>query len=123
MAIIIEPKTGPNSDHLKWNPAQIPLTKPFINIITSASEPMSTFDNVNFVKTKSLIYFPFHKEAQSVNFEIGYAKEATWLEYLNDRWMEYTNFFVGDFLEAIYCLKEKGSDVTYTQINAKFIDY
>src|SRR5581483_3994847 len=123
MACIMEPKVGSNGELLKWDPTQIPSTKPFINIVTSATEPMSSFDNVNFVKTKSLIYSPFHKESRNVNFEIGYSKESTWLEYLNSKWMEYSNFFIGGFFEAVYVSKEKGLDTTYAQIDAKLIDY
>jgi hypothetical protein len=123
MACILEPKLGSNGEALKWDPLEIPSTKPFVHIVTSASEPMSTFDNMNFVKTRSLIYSPFHKEARYVNFELGYAKDATWLEYLNNKWTDYVNFFVGGFLEGIYSLKEKGSTTVYTQINAKLADY
>src|SRR5688572_5535767 len=113
MACIIEPKIGSDGNYVKWDPTQIISTKPFVNIVTSASEPMITFDSMNFVKTKSLIYSPFHQEARHVNFEIGYAKNATWLEYLNDKWTQYANFFVGGFLEAIYSSKEKGLNTTY----------
>ena len=123
MACIMDPKVGPNGEHLKWEPTEIPSTKPFVNIVTTASEPMLTFDSMNFVKMKSLIYSPFHKEARYVNFEIGYARDATWLEYLNNRWTEYANFFVGGFLEAIYSSGEKGTTTTYAQINAKMVDY
>jgi len=77
------------------------FTKPFVNIATSASEPLSTYDN----------------------FDIGYSNEAKWLEFLKDKWNDYANFFVGGFLEAIYSINEKGSDTTYAQINAKLVDY
>jgi len=123
MACIFEPRLGRDGEILKWDPAQIPSTKPFVNIATSASEPLSTYDNMNFVKTRSLIYSAFHQTARYVNFDIGYSNEAKWLEFLKDKWKDYANFFVGGFLEAIYSINEKGFDTTYAQINAKLVDY
>jgi hypothetical protein len=78
---------------------------------------------MRFVKTRSLIYTPFHKEARYLNFEIGYAKESKWLEYVNDKWTNFANFFVAGYFEAVYTVYEKGSPVTYVQIEAKAIDY
>lgn len=36
----------------------------------SSYEPVTTFDNMKFVKTHSLIYTPFHKDACYINFEV-----------------------------------------------------
>ncbi|CAB5357327.1 unnamed protein product [Rhizophagus irregularis] len=119
MACVMEPKMGPNGEHLKWDPTQIPSTKPFINISTSAEEPLTTYENMNFVKTRSLVYSPFHSSARNINFELGYSKDAKWLESINDKWSDYANFFVGGFLEAIYTANSK----TYAQVDAKMIDY
>src|SRR5947207_220220 len=123
MACKIEPKLNQDGEPIKWDPEQIPGTKPFVKIVTSAYEKVATFDNMRFVKTRSLIYTPFHKEARYVNFEIGYSEEAKWLEYLNDKWAEYANFFVAGFFEGIYTSTEKGSMITLVQVNAKIIDY
>ena len=86
MACKIEPKLGQDGQLAKWDPKQIPSTKPFVRIVTSAYEPVTTIDNMRFVKTRSLIYIPFHKEARYVNFEIGYPKEAKWLEFVTEKW-------------------------------------
>lgn len=119
MAHIIEPKTGLDGECIKWEPMQIPPSKPFINISTSAEGPLTTFENMNFIKTKSLVYTPFHSTARYINFEIGYPKDAKWLESLNEKWNNYANFFIGGFFEAIYTEGDK----TYIQIDAKLIDY
>jgi hypothetical protein len=74
---------------------------------------------MNFVKTRSLVYSPFHSTARNINFKVGYWKDAKWLESINDKWSEYANFFVGGFLEAVY----SSNDKTYAQIDAKMIDY
>ena len=55
MATVMDPKLGENGEHLKWNPTNIPLSKPFINVTTSACEPVSTDGDMHFVKTKSLL--------------------------------------------------------------------
>ena len=123
MACILEPRLGRNGEVLKWDPANIPSTKPFINIVTSPQESLSTCNDMNFIKTRSLIYSSFHKTARYVNFDIGYSTESKWLEYLKDKWNNYANFFVSGFFEAIYSTKEKNSDVTYAQVDAKLIDY
>jgi hypothetical protein len=115
----MEPKMGPSGEYLKWEPTQIPSTKPFVNISTTAQEPLSTYENTNFVKTKSLIYSPFHPAARYVNFEIGYSKEAKWLDSINDKWTDYSSFFVSGFFEATYSANDK----IYAQIDAKVIDY
>ena len=119
MACILDPKTTQSGEILKWDPAQIPSTKPFVHIVASASGSLITQDNMNFVKTKSLIYSPFHPSSRYVNFEIGYSKDAKWLDYLNDKWNDYANFFVGGFLEAIY----SDDSTVYAQIDAKSIDF
>ncbi|PKY53742.1 hypothetical protein RhiirA4_472114 [Rhizophagus irregularis] len=119
MACLMDPKVGPNGEHLKWDPMQIPSTKPFVNISTSAEEPLTSYEDMNFVKTRSLIYSPFHQTARYINFEVGYSKDAKWFDSLNDKWGDYANFFVGGFLEAIYSTNDK----TYAQIDAKLIDY
>ncbi|GBC04725.1 hypothetical protein RclHR1_05830003 [Rhizophagus clarus] len=119
MATIMEPKLGDNGILLKWNPTNIPLSKPFINITTSACEPVSTVNDMNFIKTKSLVYSPFHKDSRYINFEVGYMKNAKWLDHVNDKWSEYINFFVIGFLEAIY----SSGGITYAQVDAKLIDY
>ena len=123
MACKIEPKLGQDGQPAKWDPKQIPSTKLFIRIVTSAYEPVTTIDNMRFVKTWSLIYTPFHKEARYVNFEIGYPKEAKWLEFVTEKWADYANFFVAGFFEAIYTASENGTTTTYAQIDAKNIDY
>ena len=123
MACKIEPKLGQDGQLAKWDPKQIPSTKPFVRIVTSAYEPVTTIDNMRFVKTRSLIYTPFHKEARYVNFEIGYPKEAKWLEFVTEKWADYANFFVAGFFEAIYTASENGTTTTYAQIDAKNIDY
>jgi len=115
----MEPKVGPNGERLKWEPMQIPSTKPFVNISTSANEPLTTYENMNFVKTRSLIYSPFHQVARYINFEVGYSKDAKWFDSINEKWNEYANFFIGGFLEAIY----SDNDKMYAQIDAKLIDY
>lgn len=119
MACVLEPRLGPNGERLKWEPEKIPSTKPFVHITTSAYEPLSTSNNMNFIKTKSLIYSPFHSVARYIHFEIGYSSESKWLEYLFDKWNEFANFFVAGFLEAIYT----DGSTTYVQIDAKLIDY
>ncbi|POG59540.1 hypothetical protein GLOIN_2v1884965 [Rhizophagus irregularis DAOM 181602=DAOM 197198] len=85
-ACVLESQLGRNGERLKWEPEKIPSTKPFVHITTSACEPLSTSNNMNFVKTKSLIYSPFHSAARYINFEIGYSSESKWLEYLSDKW-------------------------------------
>jgi len=123
MACKIEPRTNQDGEFINWEPSQIPPSKPFVKIVTSAYEPITTFNNMRFIKTRSLIYTPFHKEAQYVNFEIGYSKEAKWLEFISDKWANFANFFVAGFFEAAYTTMEKGLPVTYVQIDAKIIDY
>lgn len=123
MASKVEPKLNQNGVPIKWDPSNIPSTKPFVNFVTSAYEQMTTFDNMRFVKTRSLIYTPFHKEPRYVNFEIGYCKDSKWLEFANDKWMNFANFFISGYFEAVYTVQEKGSSVTYAQIEAKSIDY
>ena len=123
MACKIELRTNQDGEFINWEPSQITPSKPFIKIVTSAYEPITTFNNMRFVKTRSLIYTPFHKEARYVNFEIGYSKEAKWLEFISDKWANFANFFVAGFFEAAYTTMEKGLPVTYIQIDAKIIDY
>ncbi|RIA79377.1 hypothetical protein C1645_840837 [Glomus cerebriforme] len=91
MARVIEPKIGPNDEYLKWKPTEIILTKPFVNIFTTATEPLSIFENMNFVKTQSLIYTPFHSIAKYINFEIDYQKDSKWLESITEKWKDYAN--------------------------------
>ncbi|RIA79938.1 hypothetical protein C1645_839596 [Glomus cerebriforme] len=119
MAHVIEPKIGPNGEYLKWEPTEIISTKLFVNIFTTATEPLSTFENINFVKTRSLIYTLFHSIAKYVNFEIGYQKDSKWLESITEKWKDYASFFIGSFIEAIYTLDKQ----TYIQINVKLINY
>ena len=123
MASKIDPKTNPSGEPVKWRPSNIPSTKPFVTIVTTAYEKITSFDTMNFVKTRSLLYTPFHKEARYVNFEIGYCKESKWLEFANDKWTNYANFFVSGYFEAVYTSNEKGSLITYAQIEAKLIDF
>lgn len=123
MACKMEPRLDQNGEPIKWNPEHIPPSKPFIKIVTSAYEPMTTFNNMRFVKTRSLIFTPFHKEARYINFEVGYSQESKWLEFVSDKWANFANFFVVGFLEAIYTAIENGSPITYVQIDAKIIDY
>lgn len=56
MASKIVPKLNQNGQPVKWEPSQIPSTKLFVNIVTLAYEPITTFDNMRFVKIRSLIY-------------------------------------------------------------------
>jgi hypothetical protein len=123
MASKIEPRLNQHGELIKWEPSQIPSTKPFVKIVTSAYESATTDGNMQFVKTRSLIYTPFHKEARYINFEIGYLREAKWLEFINDKWTTYANFYVAGFFEGIYTAHEKGSTITHVQIEAKTIDY
>lgn len=122
MASVFDPKIGPSGEVLDWDPTQIPPTKPFVHIITSPSGSLITQDNMKFVKTKSLVYTPFHQNAKYINFEIGY-QDAKWFDFLSDKWANYANFFIGGFLEAVYSTTEKDSSVVYIQVNAKSIDY
>ena len=78
---------------------------------------------MNFIKARSSIYSSFHKNVRLINFEIGYSKTSKWFESLKDKWAEYTNFYIGGFLEAIYLSNEKDSETTTAQIDAKIIDY
>jgi hypothetical protein len=113
MACIIEPQLGRNGKCLKWDPTKIPSTKPFVHIVTLPSDTLTSVDNMNFIKMKTLIYSPFHSTARHVNFEIGYLKESKWLDYLADKWNDYSNFFVAGFLEAIYSTDEENTSTTY----------
>lgn len=115
----MEPKKGPSGEYLKWEPTEIPSTKPFVNISTAPEEPLSSYENMNFIKTKSLVYSPFHPTSRNVNFDIGYSKDAKWLEPINDKWDNYSSFFIGGFFEAVYPENNK----IYAQIDAKLIDF
>ncbi|GET03569.1 hypothetical protein GLOIN_2v1884965 [Rhizophagus clarus] len=74
-------------------------------IIESQLE-LTVLNDMIFIKTKSLIYSPFHTVICYILFEIGYSREARWLEYLSDKWGEFANFFIIGFLEAIYTNEE-----------------
>ncbi|GET58316.1 hypothetical protein GLOIN_2v1873041 [Rhizophagus irregularis DAOM 181602=DAOM 197198] len=52
MACVMDPKVGPNSENLKWELTQIPSMKPFVKISTSAEEPLTFYEDMNFVKTR-----------------------------------------------------------------------
>lgn len=121
MASKMDPNLDKDGKAVNWDLAKIPPTKPFVHIVTSALENVTTFDNMHFIKTRSLIYTSYHKEARNIDFEIGYQKEK-WFEHLSDKWMNFANFFVAGFLEAIYTTNENGLNRTYAQINAKIID-
>ena len=123
MACIMEPKMDSNGQRLAWDPATIPSTKPFVHICTTPYEPLTSLEDMNFIKARSSIYSSFHKNVRLINFEIGYSKTSKWFESLKDKWAEYTNFYIGGFLEAIYLSDEKDSETTTAQINAKIIDY
>ncbi|GES84728.1 hypothetical protein GLOIN_2v1873041 [Rhizophagus clarus] len=120
MACIIDPKLDQNNQPIPWDPMQIPSTKPFVNITTTAYEPLITVDNMKLVKTSTSIYSSFHKNARKINFEIGYSKDATWFDSVSEKWLDYAYFFVGGFYEATYSTNEKE---TFTQVDAKIIDY
>jgi hypothetical protein len=79
---------------------------------------------MNFIKTQSSIYSSFHKTTRTVNFEVGYSK-AKWLATLNDKWSEYSNFYVAGFLEDIYSINstDSGTEIAYAQIDARIVDY
>src|SRR5579859_5254934 len=85
---------------------------------------MVIFKNIRFVKTRSSVYTPFHKEARNINFEIGYSKESKWLDYLDNKWNNYESFFITGFFEGIYtATNEKGPIITYIQVEAKLVDF
>ncbi|GES90941.1 hypothetical protein GLOIN_2v1873041 [Rhizophagus clarus] len=105
MACILEPKIDSNGQHLEWDPTIIPSTKPFVHICITPYNSLTSFEGMNFIKTRSSIFSSFHKDARSVNFEIGYSKSSKW------------------FLEAVYSSNEKNTETTYVQIDAKIIDY
>ena len=92
MAQIIDPKIDLNGEIIKWEPGNIPCSKPFIHIVTSPSGPLITQAEMNFIKMKLLIYSIFHTKARYVHFELGYPKNAKWFEFLNDKWGEYAIF-------------------------------
>jgi hypothetical protein len=122
----MEPKKDLNDINIPWNPISIPASKPFVNIYTTAYEPITSLDDMNFVKTRSTVYSTFHKNSRIINFDIGYSKQAKWFESLSDKWNEYSNFCVSGFLEDVYSINENNkpdTEVTYAQINAKIIDY
>jgi hypothetical protein len=82
MASIIHPKTGPDGEVLSWDSNKIPSTKPFINIVTSPAGPLTVQDDINFIKTKSLIYTVFHQNARYINFEVVIRKMRSGLSFL-----------------------------------------
>ena len=123
MACLLPSHLSQDGNPLKWDPLKIPSTKPFVHIITSGSDTLTSSDNMNFIKTKSLIYSLFHATVRYVNFEIGYSRESKWLEYLAEKWSNFANFFVAGFLKAIYFTNEKDFSTTYVQLDAKLIDY
>ncbi|PKY48630.1 hypothetical protein RhiirA4_464275 [Rhizophagus irregularis] len=86
--------------HLEWDLATIPSTKPFMHICTTPYDSLTSFEDMNFVKTRSSIFSSFHKDTHSVHFEIGYSKSSKWFESIKDKWNKYTNFYIGEFLEA-----------------------
>ena len=123
MACIIEPKLNQNGESVPWDPAQIPLTKPFVNIATTAYKLLFTSDDMRFVKTYSSIYSFFHKNTRKVNFEIGYSKNAAWFDSLSEKQSDYVYFFVDGFYEATYLTDENDSNTSLIQIDAKLIDF
>src|SRR5581483_2240680 len=123
MACILEPKIDSKGQRLEWNPATIPLTKPFVHICTTPYDSLTSLEDMNFVKTRSSIFSSFYKDARYVNFEIGYSKSSKWFESLKDKWAKYTNFYISGFLEAVYLSNEKNTEITYAQVDAKIIDY
>lgn len=123
MAQIIDPKKDLSDEIIKWEPGNIPCSKPFIHIVTSPSGSLTTQDEMNFIKTKSLIYSIFHTKAQYVHFELGYPKNAKWFEFLKDKWGDYSIFFISGYIEAIYPINEKDSKIMHIQVDAKTIDF
>ncbi|CAB4391610.1 unnamed protein product [Rhizophagus irregularis] len=127
MATIMEPRVDSNHKKLTWDPTSIPPSKPFVNISTTPSGPLTPLEDINFIKTQSPVYSPFHKTIRTINFDIGYSKEAKWFEMLNDKWSDYSSFYVAGFLEGIYVTDESNTDnsteAVYAQINARIIDY
>lgn len=124
MACILDPKIDSNGQHLEWDPATIPSTKPFMHICTTfVPLHMTSFEDMNFVKTRSSIFSSFHKDTHSVHFEIGYSKSSKWFESIKDKWNKYTNFYIGEFLEAVYLSSEKNTETTYAQVDVKIIDF
>jgi hypothetical protein len=119
----MDPKLDQNGEPIPWDPSQIPSTKPFVNIATTAHESLSTIGNMKFVKTNSSVYSTFHKNTRKINFEIGYSNDATWFDSLSEKWLDYVYFFVGGFYEATYSINEKDPNTMITKIDAKIIDY
>ncbi|CAB4473816.1 unnamed protein product [Rhizophagus irregularis] len=97
MATIMEPRVDSNHKKLTWDPTSIPPSKPFVNISTTPSGPLTPLEDINFIKTQSPVYSPFHKTIRTINFDIGYSKEAKWFEMLNDKWSDYSSFMLQDF--------------------------
>lgn len=123
MACILDPKIDSNGQHLEWAPATIPFTKPFMHICTIPYDSLTSFEDMNFVKTRSSIFSSFHKDTRSVHFEIGYSKSSKWFESIKDKWNKYTNFYIKEFLEAVYLSSEKNTETTYAQVDVKIIDF
>jgi hypothetical protein len=125
MAIIMEPRVDSNNRKVPWDPASISPSKPFINISTTPSDSLTPFEEMNFIKTQSPIYSPFHKTTRTVHFDVGYSNKAKWLETINDKWSEYSSFYVAGFLEDIYSINSTDGDTgtAYAQINARIIDF
>ncbi len=123
MACVMDLKLNQHGEAIPWDPAQIPSTKPFVNIATTAHEPLSTTGDMKFIKTNSSIYSSFHKNTRRINFEIGYSKNATWFDSLSEKWSEYVYFFVGGFYEETYSTDEIDPSAMLTQIDARIIDY
>jgi len=123
MACVMDLKLNQHGEAIPWDPAQIPPTKPFVNIATTAHEPLSTTGDMKFIKTNSSIYSSFHKNTCRINFEIGYSKNATWFDSLSEKWSEYVYFFVGGFYEETYSTDEIDPSAMLTQIDARIIDY
>ncbi|RIA83471.1 hypothetical protein C1645_459709 [Glomus cerebriforme] len=114
MTTIMEPKIDLNGKMIPWELTSISSSKPFINISTTAYEPITSLEDMNFVKTQSFIYFLFYKNTRTISFDIGYSKEAKWFEIFNDKQNEYSNFNIGEFLEEIYSINENNRSYLYT---------
>ena len=83
MACKIELRTNQDGKFINWEPSQIPPSKPFIKIVTSAYEPITTFNDMRFIKTHSLLYIHlFTKKHDTLILRLGTPKRQNGLSLL-----------------------------------------
>ncbi|CAB5385543.1 unnamed protein product [Rhizophagus irregularis] len=103
MACILDPKIDSNGQHLEWDPATIPSTKPFMHICTTfVPLHMTSFEDMNFVKTRSSIFHLFTKILILFTLKLDTLKAPN---------------------EAVYLSSEKNTETTYAQVDVKIIDF